>query len=155
MNISWKKTSIAICLLSICHASLAQNINRYKPTLYVQPHACNPDMPFRSDGKPNGGLKPTGSTNGKCKLKDGRGEAIVRHTKNTGITDEMRKYGIQEIYIYSYYFRKDQGVRISPPAKAVATAYEAFGGKAGHRHDWEEIVVFSNFKNCVHYTVKN
>jgi Necrosis inducing protein (NPP1) len=85
---------------------------RYQPRLKVN-GGCVPFPAVQADGRWSGGLESTGSESGGC--SSNRGQVYVRHKEYPG-----RGCAV----MYSWYFPKDGNVF------------------AGHRHDWEGIVVW-------------
>ncbi|KAK1225658.1 hypothetical protein PQX77_011392 [Marasmius sp. AFHP31] len=85
---------------------------KFQPFLKVD-HGCVPFPAVDKDGNTGGGLKPTGSHNGKCSKSPGQVYARAK--------EHNKKYAI----MYSWYFPKDN------PSPGI-----------GHRHDWESAVVW-------------
>jgi hypothetical protein len=91
----------------------------YQPSLKVL-QGCVP-FPAVGEYTASSGLKLGGARNGECSSSPG--QVYARHKDFPG----KRVHGI----MYAYYFPKDQvfdGI--------------AAGNSAGHRHDWEEVVVW-------------
>jgi hypothetical protein len=76
-------------------------------------------------GNVNGGLKPGGKPGGDC-----RDSKFVQTYARETILDPKVFPGASTAVMYAQYFPKDQGNRRI--------------GAGGHRHDWEEVVVFLN-----------
>ncbi|KAL1642075.1 hypothetical protein SLS58_005663 [Diplodia intermedia] len=91
-------------------------IRRYEPFLHIA-SGCQPYTAVNDRGQVSGGLDNTGSATGGCR-DDRRGQTYARGVWHRG------RYAI----MYSWYFPKDQ---ISDG-----------GGNFGHRHDWENVVIW-------------
>ncbi|EOD52252.1 putative necrosis- and ethylene-inducing protein 1 precursor protein [Neofusicoccum parvum] len=91
-------------------------IKRFEPTLHIA-HGCQPYTAVNEAGDISGGLQDTGSSTGGCR-DTGKGQTYVRAKWHNG------RFAI----MYSWYFPKDH-----PNSGDVA---------GGHRHDWENVVVF-------------
>ncbi|KAI2786970.1 NLP effector protein 10 [Penicillium oxalicum] len=84
----------------------------YQPALYVE-NGCVPFPAVDSKGNTNGGLKPTGASNGQC--SSSKGQIYVRSARS----------GKHFAVMYSWYMPKDE------PSSGL-----------GHRHDWEGVIVW-------------
>jgi hypothetical protein len=91
-------------------------ILRYEPFLHIA-SGCQSYTAVDAKGDVSGGLDNTGSMTGGC-ADTTRGQTYARGAKYKG------RYAI----MYAWYFPKDQIVD--------------GGGNAGHRHDWENVVVW-------------
>jgi hypothetical protein len=89
--------------------------SKFKPWLKVQ-DGCVPFPAVDRDGRLGSGLKNSGAMNGRCSSSPG--QVYVRGGTHNGLFAIM----------YAWYFPKDMNV--DGP------------GNFGHRHDWENIVVF-------------
>ncbi|KAG9251503.1 necrosis inducing protein [Emericellopsis atlantica] len=87
---------------------------KFKPFLDVDT-GCVPFPAVDKDGNISGGLKAAGDISGQC--SESEGQLYARGRNHDG------KFAI----MYAWYFPKDQAVH---------------GGGAGHRHDWEDVVVW-------------
>lgn len=93
-------------------------VMKYKPFLKVI-DGCVPFPAVNAQGQTSGGLQDTGSMNGGC-------------SKSTGqVYARIGAAGNRLAVMYAWYFPKDMTLD--------------GGGSTGHRHDWEEIVVFVQF----------
>ncbi|SES48913.1 Necrosis inducing protein (NPP1) [Streptomyces sp. yr375] len=90
---------------------------KYMPYFDYDADGCYPATAVDASGKTNGGLDTTGSTGGGCKSNHlGRANTYVRTACDANWC----------AYMYALYFEKDQGTI----------------GLTGHRHDWENAVVW-------------
>lgn len=98
-----------------------------QPLLDFDKDGCYNTAAIDPDGRTNPGKKATGTPQGQCrdKVQLENSNAYSRKRCNNGYCAVM----------YEYYFEKDQSVGGS------------FAG--GHRHDWENIVVFSKGRDVV------
>lgn len=89
--------------------------DRYRPRLFIS-NGCEPYSAVDDQGNYSGGLRNSGSHNGNC------------GSSNTGISYSRSSCKAGWCgYMYAFYFPKDNGF--------------PFAG-FGHRHDWEEVVVW-------------
>lgn len=91
----------------------------YQPMIADGPDSCNNYPAVDSAGNVSGGLHPSGAPDGHCRGTNGQ------------VYSRMAEYYDHCAIMYSYYFPKDQ-----PP--------NYLGAAGGHRHDWENIVVWTN-----------
>ena len=89
--------------------------SKFMPWLNVE-HGCDYQAAINNDGEVSAGLEASGRTNGDCESMDGQ-----VYAKSSSFSD-----GTTAI-MYAYYFAKDH-------------AY--WGGLGGHRHDWENVIVW-------------
>lgn len=89
--------------------------NRYRPRLFIN-HGCEPYSAVDNQGNYSQGLRDSGSHNGNCGSSN-TGISYSRSACNSGWCG----------YMYAFYFPKDNGF----PFPSL-----------GHRHDWEEVVVW-------------
>ncbi len=89
---------------------------KYAPKLHTE-HGCKPFAAVDDNGNYNGGLKDSGSHNGSCGSST-TGQAYGRAKCKSGFCG----------YMFVYYMPKDNGF----PFPSI-----------GHRHDFEEIVVWT------------
>ncbi|KAG9253031.1 necrosis inducing protein-domain-containing protein [Emericellopsis atlantica] len=101
---------------------------KFQPYLDFDSDGCYNTAAISPDGYTNPGKGPTGTPQGDCRdppqLENSN--AYSRSRCNNGICAIM----------YEYYFEKDQSVGLS------------FTG--GHRHDWENIVVFTRGEDVIY-----
>ncbi|WP_308114280.1 NPP1 family protein [Streptomyces brasiliscabiei] len=107
-------------------SAAAQNLNplpfqasafqdKYQPFFDYDEDGCYPAAAVDPNGKVNGGLTTTGSNGGGCKSNHlGHANTYVRSVCDADWC----------AYMYALYFEKDEGTF------------------AGHRHDWENVVVW-------------
>lgn len=104
---------------------LSGSLNRDDSTflpLFTVVNGCHPYAAVQDDGSYTGGLSATGSETGSCQ-GNGTGQAIVRsRCEASGLCAHM----------YALYFPKDQGMAGGVPVPDL-----------GHRHEWENLVVWS------------
>lgn len=86
----------------------------FKPQLHIT-NGCHPYAAVDAQGHTNGGLAPTGATDGGCSNAAGRTLVYGRAAWYNGF------YGI----MYAWYFPKDS------PSSGL-----------GHRHDWENVIIW-------------
>lgn len=91
----------------------------YQPMIADGPDSCNNYPAVDSAGNVSGGLHPSGAPDGHCRGTNGQ------------VYSRMAEYFKHCAILYSWYFPKDQ-----PP--------NYLGAAGGHRHDWEDIVVWTN-----------
>ncbi|KAH6964998.1 necrosis and ethylene inducing peptide [Fusarium venenatum] len=91
-------------------------IDRWQPLLHIA-HGCQPYTAVATNGDVSGGLQDSGTTSGGCR-DTGKGQTYARAALHNG------KLAI----MYAWYWPKDQ------PADGNLVS--------GHRHDWENVVVF-------------
>ena len=113
-----------------------KNYRKFQPAVRVS-KGC---VPFPAVGryKMNGGLKIGGAIDGQCTGNAKGNQVYARHMNFR--KGKKRYRGI----MYAYYFPKDQG---SDGGVGNFFARVFTGGKKGigHRHDWEEVVVFTTW----------
>ncbi|CAJ2506009.1 Uu.00g001390.m01.CDS01 [Anthostomella pinea] len=85
---------------------------KYKPYLYVV-NGCVPFPAVDAEGNTNGGLAPTGASDGDCSSSTGQ------------VYSRAAAYNDAYAVMYAWYWPKDE------PSDGI-----------GHRHDWEGIVVW-------------
>jgi hypothetical protein len=119
----------------VSHNSIgALQSNKLNPRINnARPHFSFDDGCFSypaadQQGNVNGGLKPGGKSGGDC-----RDSRFVQTYARETILDPKVFPGASTAVMYAQYFPKDQGNRPG-----------IFGRIEGHRHDWEEVVVFLN-----------
>jgi hypothetical protein len=104
-------------------SSLAQSGSPY----FYYKNGCVSSVAVDGDGNKSGGLKPTGNEGGKCR------DTNKMQTYTRQITLDPKNFGGNTTAVmYAQYFLKDMGNKAGKPG--------------GHRHDWEEVVVFFNAK---------
>ena len=96
--------------------------NQYAPKLHTE-HGCKPFAAVDNNGNYNAGLKDSGGHNSKCSSSS-TGQAYARSKCKDGFCG----------YMYVYYMPKDNGV----PFPSL-----------GHRHDFEEVVVWTKNGNII------
>jgi len=102
-------------VLPIVGTSVDSLHKKFVPWVDVE-HGCDYQAAINEEGEVSAGLKPSGRSNGDCESL--AGQIYARSTSfNDGTTAIM----------YAYYFAKDHAL---------------WGGLGGHRHDWENIVVW-------------
>ena len=101
-------------------------IRRYEPYLHIA-HGCQSYPAVSSTGQVGGGLQNSGSPSGGCN-DPANGQTYVRGAWYKG------RYAI----MYSWYFPKDQTT--------------AGGANGGHRHDWENVVIWIDNRTCNPFT---
>ena len=127
---------ICTCLISGTHA--AEKINhdtvtpiftgasdtqiKFNPKISIQ-RGCQFYAAVDEDGNWSGGLKPEGFAYNKNQGCSSTNNPQV-YARETKITSDIRAI------MYAYFFPKDQG------------NYEVYDGPAGHRYDWEYVLVF-------------
>lgn len=105
------------------------NISGLEPVFDFDSDSCLPSAGMSRRGEKNGGLKPSGGITSGCRSQDFLSSSNTLHRyvcrQSTGAT----WCG----HVYALYFEKDQVDRIG------------FLGSAGlgHRHDWENVVVWT------------
>ena len=101
-------------------ASAPEGDRTWQPALDFDTDGCYSTPAIGPDGTINGGLAMGGTVNGQCRdLSD---------LQNTNVYSRSKCNNGWCAYLYGYYFEKDQ-VSWGP-------------GSAGHRHDWEHIIVW-------------
>ncbi|KIL84557.1 hypothetical protein FAVG1_12082 [Fusarium avenaceum] len=100
---------------------IGNSVERFQPWLHIA-HGCQPYTASNDAGDISGGLQDTGNPSAGCRDKN-KGQTYVRAAWHKG------KFGI----MYAWYFPKDQ-----PNAGNVI---------GGHRHDWENAVVWLDNPN--------
>ncbi|KAF2221786.1 necrosis inducing protein [Elsinoe ampelina] len=90
-------------------------IRRYEPFLHIA-HGCQSYAAVSASGQVGGGLKPSGGPSSGCNAV-GNGQTYARGIWHRG------RYAI----MYAWYFPKDQSTAL---------------GIGGHRHDWENVVIW-------------
>lgn len=93
---------------------------KFQPAMDYDKDGCYPTPAIGPDGKINPGLKLGGDVNGHC-----RDESDLN---NTNAYSRSKCNNGWCAYMYAFYFEKDQ-VSLGP-------------GSAGHKHDWEHVVVW-------------
>ena len=88
----------------------------YQPAYDYDTDGCYPVPAIGPDGTINGGLNPSGSPSGEC-------HDLADLTNTNGYSRSKCNNGWCA-FVYTLYFEKDQGTF------------------SGHRHDWEEVVVW-------------
>ncbi|MEW6444634.1 MAG: NPP1 family protein [Pseudomonadota bacterium] len=91
----------------------------YAPMFIKGGDSCNPYPGVDQWGNVSGGLAPSGAPDGHCRSESGQ------------VYSRKAEYHGKCAIMYSFYFPKDQ-----PP--------NWLGTGPGHRHDWENIVVWLN-----------
>lgn len=86
-------------------------------------HGCDYQAAINSAGEVSGGLKASGRSSGSCSSMTGQ-----IYARSTSFSD-----GTTAI-MYAYYFAKDHAF---------------WGGFGGHRHDWENVVVWLDSANTL------
>ena len=92
----------------------------FQPAMDYDGDGCYPTPAIGPDGTLNPGLNTTGAVNGSC--------------RDSWDLDNTNSYSRSKcnngwcVYLYTYYFEKDQAV--------------AGSGLGGHRHDWEHVAVW-------------
>ena len=109
------------------------NASKYAPVFDFDTDGCLPSSGISSWGEQNGGLKPSGSITGKCRRSDFLNYSNTYH-RYVCKNHNNKSYCA---HVYSLYFLKDQAT--------IA------GG--GHRHDWENVVVWTIGGNPTHVSV--
>lgn len=104
--------------------SLEQH-EKYQPRLIID-NGAQPYTAVDNDGNWNAGLEASGTSKNSGASSTDKATVIARtaDSAEAGLPDNIT--AIQ----YSYYFPKDQGL------------YELEDGEFGHRHDWEDVIVF-------------
>ncbi|KAH7305799.1 secreted protein [Stachybotrys elegans] len=100
---------------------------RFQPLLDFDRDGCYNTAAIDSSGYTNPGLSATGTPEGRCRDPP--------QLQNSNVYSRRRCNNGYCAVMYEYYFEKDQAVRGS------------FLG--GHRHDWENIVVFSQGNSII------
>lgn len=90
----------------------------YQPMISDGPDSCNNYPAVDSFGNVGGGLSPSGAPDGHCRGTSGQ------------VYSRMAEFHHHCAIMYSWYFPKDQ------PPKFLGIGF-------GHRHDWENIVVWT------------
>jgi hypothetical protein len=122
---------------AVSHNKIASWYSDLHPWIYQnRPHysyeeGCMAYTSVDTQGNWNGGLKTGGSPGGSC--RDSAFQHTVARIGFIGEQDQTRFGGAVAAIMYAQYMPKDQGNRAS-----------FFGSIGGHRHDWEEVVVFVN-----------
>ncbi|CAM3766562.1 Necrosis inducing protein (NPP1) [Vibrio aerogenes CECT 7868] len=128
------------------HAHFFKRLNEAKPryakAVWFAPDfdfdkdGCLPDAGISRKGQQNGGLKPSGSLGGHC-----------RHGGFMGLSNTYHRYVCKKsgrnnycAHVYALYFQKDMA------------AQGGIGG-FGHRHDWENVVVWTRNGRPTHSSV--
>ncbi|PNH48330.1 hypothetical protein VD0004_g235 [Verticillium dahliae] len=97
-------------------------IRKFQPLLHIA-HGCQPYSAVNTRGEVNAGLQDSGTTAGGCK-ETSKGQTYARSMTLNG------QFGI----MYAWYWPKDQ------PADGNLAS--------GHRHDWENVVIWFNSNNA-------
>ncbi len=139
---------IAICLTLLASALLASPANAsdfprhqsaekwlydYSPQMSFDSNSCLPIAAVDAQGNINGGLNASGSPGGDCRslnLTQGYNQNICKTLNGAEYC----------VLVYGYYFEKDQ-------AKDVVAA--------GHRHDWEFVIMWLKNKRPEYMTISN
>ena len=98
-------------------------IRRYEPYLHIA-HGCQSYPAVSATGEVGGGLKNSGGASAACN-DPANGQTYVRGAWYQG------RYAI----MYAWYFPKDQ--------------ISSGGGNFGHRHDWENVVIWIDNRKCI------
>lgn len=101
-------------------ASAPDADNKWQPALDFDKDGCYNTPAIGPDGTLNPGLDLGGDVNGNCR--------DASDLTNTNVYSRSKCNNGWCAYMYAYYFEKDQ-VSLGP-------------GSAGHKHDWEHIVVW-------------
>lgn len=101
--------------------------NKFQPLLDFDQDGCYNTAAISEDGTLNGGHDATGTPEGDCR--------DAHQLENSNAYSRKRCNNGYCAIMYEYYFEKDQAV----------------GGSflGGHKHDWENIVVFAQGDNIV------
>lgn len=113
--------------------SLSAAQARFKPMLGIGKHSCRPYPAVDAAGDFSGGLKPTGSWRSDC---DDAGQAQM-YVRSESVTFA----DVTAAHMYAWYAPKSQFVR-GEHASKPSTWFHGIGG--GHRHDWQNVVVFTS-----------
>eukprot|EP00924_Labyrinthula_sp_SR-Ha-C_P014329 maker-scaffold_20-snap-gene-2.8-mRNA-1 protein AED:0.02 eAED:0.03 QI:0/0/0/1/1/1/2/0/249 len=99
------------------------NVESIAPVFDMDTDGCLPAAAISRSGQQNGGLKTTGTVGGACRSKN------FLSLSNTYHRHTCKRSGGHEYcaHMYVLYFEKDQ----------------MFNGSGGHRHDFEEVVVWT------------
>lgn len=99
------------------------------PVFDFDSDGCLPAAGISRTGEPNGGLNPSGSITGGCRLNDFLTTSNTYH-RNSCVNDSGNTYCA---FVFALYFAKDQTI-----------AGGVFGTVVGgHRHDWEKVVIWT------------
>ncbi|WP_069471832.1 NPP1 family protein [Candidatus Marithrix sp. Canyon 246] len=141
------KKSLGILLFCFATISIAQAsdfpkldeaipgsfVSKLAPVFDFDGDGCYPSAGISRSGKPNSGLKPTGSITGKCRNRSFLNYSNTLHR----YTCEKKNNSTYCGHFYALYFLKDDMVA------GIATVDE-------HRHDWEYVAIWTKNGTITH-----
>lgn len=109
---------------------------KWQPTFAFTHDSCYPSPAISPTGQVNSGLNPSGDQTGQCRTNEQLKNANTYYRSAT-IRKGSDTYAV---HMYALYFMKDQ----------AGVGWNPRGFEAGHRHDWEFVLVWTKNGQLTH-----